>query len=100
MCLQSRRINHTGHSHSPKIEMLVKYFMYLEHSNIIFVQNNNNKFPVKIMLIMIIITIIILIIIIIIIMRGLSLMPKRLLILIMLSSSLRLNIINIFYYCY
>ena len=93
MCLQSRRINHTGHSHPPKIEMLVKYFMYLEHSNIIFVQNNNNKFPVKIMLIMIIITIII-------IMRGLSLMPKRLLILIMLSSSLRLNIINIFYYCY
>ena len=93
MCLQSRRINHTGHSHPPKMEMLVTYIMYLEHSNIIFVQNNNNKFPVKIMLIMMIITIIIT-------MRGLSLMPKRLLILIMLSSSLRLNIINIFYYCY
>lgn len=43
MCLQSRRINHTGHSHPPKIEMLEKYIMYLEHSNIIFVQNNNNN---------------------------------------------------------
>ena len=37
MCLQSRRVNHTRGSHPPKTEMLVRYIMYFEHLNIIFI---------------------------------------------------------------
>ena len=49
MCLQSRRVNHTRGSHPPKTEMLVRYIMYFEHSNIMFFQKKN--FAVKIMIV-------------------------------------------------
>ena len=70
MCLQSRRINHSRGSRPPKTEMLVRYIMYFEHSNIMFFQKKN--FAVKIMIIILRIYDINIIIIMMMMMRGLA----------------------------